>query len=107
MEKDKRPYKPFLQGLLLFTLLGVGVASEALNRIGLHENYVLMVSVAFVVSLLLLRKGPRTVAIVMLGVVLINLPDAWLLRWGWDPDLLLALVCALILAPTVYKLVGR
>ncbi|MFM1896003.1 MAG: hypothetical protein RLZZ385_1077 [Pseudomonadota bacterium] len=107
MEKDKRIYRPLLQGLLLFTLLGMGLATETLARLGMQDNYVLVVSVAFVLALLLLRKGPVTVGLVLLGVAAVNLPASYLTSWGVDRDFLLALVCAVILAPTVYQLVGR
>jgi len=44
---------------------------------------------------------------VILGVFAINLPDATLLQYHLDRDVLLALVCATLLVPSVYQLIMR
>ena len=45
--------------------------------------------------------------VILSGVVAINLPDASLLRYGLDRDVLLAAVCALILVPSIYELITK
>ncbi|MEQ8315505.1 MAG: hypothetical protein RL839_12650 [Gammaproteobacteria bacterium] len=105
--RDLRLIKPLLLGLFVFLTLGVTIATETLTRFGLEDNYAIVFSVAFVFAVLILSRNLIMIGIVLLGVVVINLPEATLARYHLDQDLLLALVCAIILVPTVYRMVFK
>lgn len=105
--RDLRLVKPLLLGLFVFLTLGVTIAVEMLTRFGLEQNYAIVFSVAFVFAVLILSRNLLMIGIVFLGVIVINLPEVTLARYHLDQDLLLALVCAIILVPTVYKMVFR
>ncbi len=105
--RDFSIIKPLVLGLIVFLTLGVTIAGEALSRFGLDDNYALLFSIAFVFAILILSRNLYMIAIVLLGVIVINLPETTLMRYRLDQDVLLALVCAVILVPTVYKLVFK
>ena len=106
MAKGNSSARPILYALVLFAIVGISLATETLTRFGLADSYVYVVSAAFLVAALLLGKKPILVLVVLLGVMAINLPASMLLNYSIDRDLLLAAVCAVILAPTVYDLIA-
>ena len=99
--------KPLILGSLVFVTLGVFLAMEILSRFGLEDNYAAVFAVALVVAVLTISRNLLMIALVLLGVVAINLPDATLASYYLDRDILLAFVCALILVPNVYNLVFK
>ena len=88
-------------------VLGGSLANEMLGRLGLADNYVIVFSAAFIIAALLLSKNLVMVVLVALGVIIVNFPDATLISYGIDRDILLALVCAIILVPSLYDLVSK
>jgi len=92
---------------VLFATVGISLATQTLSGFGLAENYVYIISVAFLFVVLLLGKMLILVFVVLLGVLAINLPDAMLIKYFIDRDMLLAVVCAAILAPTIYDLIAE
>ncbi|MDD9895493.1 MAG: hypothetical protein OXU66_08705 [Gammaproteobacteria bacterium] len=110
MEREKKAIKslkPLLLGGLVFIALGVSLANEMLGRLGLADNYVIVFSAAFVIAALLLSKNLIMLVLVAIGVIFVNFPDATLLSYGIDRDVLLALVCAGVLVPSLYNLVAK
>lgn len=105
--RDLSILKPLILGLIVFLTLGVTIAGEALGRFGLQNNYAILFSVAFVLAILILSRNLLMIGVVLLGVIAINLPEATLQQYRVDQDVLLALVCAVILVPTVYKMVFK
>ncbi len=105
--RDLSLVKPLVLGTIVFLTLGVTIAGEALARFGLEDNYAILFSVAFVLAVLILSRNLLMIGVVLLGVVAINLPTETLQRYHLDQDFLLALVCAVILVPTVYKMVFK
>lgn len=105
--KDWGLLKGFLFGGFLFLTLGVAVANEALTRFGLQENYVALFSLAFAIAVLLLIRNLFIIGLVTFGVIVMNLPDATLATYSLDQDVLLAVVCAIILVPSVYRLIFK
>ena len=106
-KKEIRGLKPLILGALAFVTLGISIASEMLGRLGLGDNYVIVVSLALVIAALLLSKNLLMIGIVILGVIAVNLPTATLQNYGLDQDMLLAFVCALILGPSLYHLLSK
>jgi len=101
---QNKSLKPVLLSLILFAVMGISLATETMNRFGLAENYIYIISAAFVFAALMLGKKPLLLLLVLLGVLVINLPDASLASYNIDRDMLLATVCSIILAPTLYDL---
>lgn len=108
MERESvRQIKPYVYGLLVFLTVGVSLANEALSRLGMEGNYVAMFSIAFLLAAILLSSNQKMVALVVIGVLTINLPDITLQQYNIDRDMLLAIVCAGILAPSLYSLLFK
>ena len=96
--------KPFVYGIVIFGTLGVTFANAVLSRIGLEGNYVYLFATALVVAGVMLGRNVFLIALLLAGVVAINLPEAALLRYHLDRDVLLAVLSAVILAPPIYEL---
>lgn len=107
MQKDKRAIKPAAYAVVVFVTLGITIANETMAQLGLERNYVVVFSMALVLAALLLSRNLWLLAVVALGVMAINLPEATQLRYHLDRDVLLAFVCAVILVPTIYQLIVR
>jgi hypothetical protein len=106
MEQGSRNIKPVAYGFVVFITLGISIANETLSRFGMENNYVIVFSVAFLVAACILVTRIWLTAFVVLGVVAINLPEAMLVGFSLDRDLLLGAVCAVILVPAVYELMS-
>ncbi len=99
--------KPLIFGTVVFITLGVSIANETLARFGLEENYVMLFSLALLFAVLLLSRNILMLGLVLGGVILMNMPDATLTTYNLDRDVLVAAVCAVILAPSVYNIVFK
>lgn len=106
-KKELSALKPVLLGALVFVLIGFSLANEMLGRFGLADNYVIVFSAAFIIAVLLLSKNFLLIALVSAGVVMVNMPDATLASFNLDRDFLLALVCAIVLVPSLYDLITK
>ncbi|MEX0964155.1 MAG: hypothetical protein WDZ52_08985 [Pseudohongiellaceae bacterium] len=107
MERQKQLIQPLVYCAVVFITLGIAIANEVLVRFGLENNLIYVFSIAFLVAGLLLSKNAVLLLLVLLGVFAINLPDATLVHYHLDRDVLLALVCATLLVPSVYQLILR
>ena len=105
MERQKQFIQPFVYCVVVFITLGIAIANEILARFGLESNYILVFSIAFLVAGLLLSKNPVLLLLILVGVFAINLPDATLMQYHLDRDVLLAMVCAILPVPSVYQLI--
>lgn len=105
--KELSALRPLLLGILVFVLVGFSLANEMLGRFGLEDNYVVVFSAAFIIAILLLSKNIALIAVVAAGVVMVNMPEATLASYNLDRDFLLALVCAIVLVPSLYALVTK
>jgi hypothetical protein len=105
MERQKQLIQPLVYCVVVFITLGIAIANEILARFGLESNYIIVFSIAFLVAGLLLSKNLILLAFVLAGVIAFNLPDATLVQYHLDRDVLLAMVCATLLVPSVYQLI--
>ncbi|MFT7470465.1 MAG: hypothetical protein ACI8XU_000354 [Kiritimatiellia bacterium] len=105
MERQKQLIQPLVYCVVVFITLGIAIANEILARFGLESNYIIVFSIAFVVAGLLLSKNLVLLVFVLAGVFAFNLPDAMLVQYHLDRDVLLAMVCATLLVPSVYQLI--
>ena len=105
MERETKQVKPLLYGVLIFTTLGISFANTALSTIGMEDNRIAMFSIAFLLAAILLSRNLAMVGLVVLGVLALNLPDPTLLHYGLDRDVMLAMVCAAILVPSIYSMI--
>ena len=85
--------------------IGHTIASETLSRFGIQDNNIIIFSAAFIIAAVLVSKNWLVIVAALVGVVAFNQPDAVLLSYGVDRDVLLALVCGIILVPSVYSLI--
>lgn len=83
--------------MIIFLTLGLALANETLSRIGMEGNRLALFSVAFVVAIILLSRNLVMVIAVVIGVLALNLPEAMLLQYHLDRDMLLALIGAAVL----------
>lgn len=104
MERHKQIIQPLVYCAVVFITLGIAIANEVLARFGMENNLIYVFSIAFLVASLLLSKNAVLVLLVLLGVFAINLPDATLVQYHLDRDVLLAMVCATLLVPSIYQL---
>ena len=107
MQKSNRALKPFAYIAVLFATLGIAIANVTLSQLGLESNYAILFSMAFVLAILMVSRNWFFIAIVLLGVVSINLPNETLWLYGLDRDVLIAMVCAIILVPTAASLFSQ
>lgn len=107
MQRDKQAIKPLAHAAVVFVTLGITIANETLSQLGLEQNYIVVFSLALVLAALMLSRNWILISIVALGVIAMNLPEATLLRYQLDRDVLLAFVCAVILVPSIYELIVR
>ncbi|PCI74345.1 MAG: hypothetical protein COB20_15245 [SAR86 cluster bacterium] len=105
MERPKQLIQPIVYCAVVFITLGIAIANEILVRFGLESNYVIVFSIAFLVAGLLLSKNLILLMFVLAGVFAFNLPDATLVQYHLDRDVLLAMVCGTLLVPSVYQLI--
>ena len=103
MERQKQLIQPLVYCVVVFITLGI--ANEILARFGLESNYIIVFSIAFLVAGLLLSRSLVLLMLVLVGVFAFNLPDATLVQYHLDRDVLLAMVCAMLLVPSVYQLI--
>lgn len=104
MERQKQLIQPLVYCAVVFITLGIAIANEILARFGMENDLIYVFSIAFLVASLLLSKNALLVLLVLLGVFAINLPEATLLQYHLDRDVLLAMVCATLLVPSIYQL---
>ena len=107
MERNSRGLKSLVYVFVVFITLGITIANETLSRFGQEGNYIIAFSVALVMAALLLAEKLWLTIVVLLGVVVVNLPDTTLLAYSLDRDVVFAGICALILVPTVYDLMTK
>lgn len=107
MERQRQLIQPLVYCAVVFITLGIAIANEILARFGLENNQIYVFSIAILVAGLLLSKNLTLLLLVLLGVFAINLPDATLVQYHLDRDVLLALVCATLLVPSIYELIVR
>lgn len=106
MERNSRGLKSIAYGFVVFITLGITIANETLSRFGQEGNFVIAFSIALVLAALVLSAKLWLTIVVLVGVAAVNMPDATLLSYGIDRDVLFAGICALILVPTVYDLMA-
>ncbi|MCB1670087.1 MAG: hypothetical protein R3F41_15830 [Gammaproteobacteria bacterium] len=104
MQSEGKSVRAVLYALVFFSLIGISLASEMLSRLGMGDNYVYIVSLGLLFSVLLLNKRRLMIFCVLLGVLAINLPESFMQAHMIDRDVLLASVCSFILVPTLYDL---
>lgn len=107
MERQRQLIQPLVYCAVVFITLGIAIANEILARFGLENNQIYVFSIAILVAGLLLSKNLTLLLLVLLGVFAINLPDATLVQYHLDRDVLLAVVCATLLVPSIYELIVR
>lgn len=107
MERESSQIKPYVYGVMIFTTVGITLANATLTRIGIENNQVALFSVAFLLAATLLSRNLLLVGIVLFGVLTLNISDSILLQYHLDRDILLAMIGAAIIVPSIYEMLGR
>lgn len=107
MERESSQIKPYVYGVMIFTTVGITLANATLTRIGIENNQVALFSVAFLLAAILLSRNLLLVGIVIFGVLTLNISDSILLQYHLDRDILLAMIGAAIIVPSIYEMLGR
>ncbi|GEM_PF-1462083 len=95
--------KTVLIGLVLGVTLGISVATELFDRIGMQpETYLLTIGGVLFAILLINRSMAVLAAAGMLSIAVLQ-PKQVLLEYGFDKDILLAALLVTLLYPVVYK----
>ena len=108
MEKrQNRISKNIIFGVFVAGLVGVTVATEAMSLLGLADNYIYIASATLLIGLFLFNSSFTIVLIVLVGIGILNLPEANLQQIGLDKDIVMAIVGALIVSPGIYRALSR
>lgn len=95
--------KYLLYAAATFLLLGITIAKEMVDAMGMKTDYMVIALVALVITWLMVHKKVFLVALVAFLAVLANLPPETLANLGIHRDVLLAALVAVIVAPEIYK----
>lgn len=98
--------KTVFVGLILGVTLGVSLAAEVFSKFGIHPNIYLLVLIGLVFASLLINRGAGMVAGITVLAIAALQPDHVLLEHGFDKDLLLAALLAIVVYPLVYRLMN-
>ena len=96
-----------LFSLLLFATIGISIANETVERLGLQSNYLLIAVLALGVSSLLVKRNILLLLVVACLCVLLNLPAGSTAGLQIDPDFIVALLLGITLLPLVHRLLLR
>lgn len=107
MERETSQIKPYVYGVMIFTTVGITLANATLTRIGIEDNRIALFSIAFLLAAILLSRNLMLVGIVVFGVLTLNVSDSILLQYHLDRDILLAMIGAAIVVPSIYEMLGR
>ncbi|MSR10372.1 MAG: hypothetical protein EXR84_01030 [Gammaproteobacteria bacterium] len=107
MERAPNQFKHFVYGVMIFITLGISFANETLSRIGIEGNRVAMFAIALLLAAILLSRDLLLVGIVFLGILALNLPETTLLQYHLDRDLLLAMIGAAVIMPSIYQMAAK
>lgn len=107
MLKNNQSLKPIAYLAVVVLTLAVTIANGVLVQLGLDQNNQIVFSFALALAILLCTRNPLFIGAVLAGIAAMNLPDATLLRYNLDRDVVTAFVCAMIVLPAVSSLFSR
>ncbi len=93
--------------ILLFVTIGISIANETVERLGLQGDYLVVAIIALGVSTLLIKRNVLLLGLVAVLCVFLNLPPESTASLQIDPDFIVALLLGLILLPLVHRLLLR
>ncbi|MDO8272886.1 MAG: hypothetical protein Q7U82_13380 [Gammaproteobacteria bacterium] len=96
-----------LYGLILFLGIGITLAREAVTRVGLETNYLLIALVALLFTALLAHRSFMLVLLIIGLCVVINLPPEMLGGVVVDQDIMIAALISVIILPAVHRVLVR
>jgi hypothetical protein len=97
--------KTVLIGLLLGATLGVSLAAEVFQRIGMQaETYMIIIGGMLIATLVINRGIGVLAAFVALSMAVMQ-PEQVLLEYGFDRDYLLAALMTTVMFPVVQRVI--
>lgn len=97
----------YVKFIVLFLLLFLGIVLNMehsfISRLGFEMNYLVAAGVSFLISWLALNHHVFVVAVLVIMATAANLPEATAAGLGYDRDIMLAALIAVILLPLIIK----
>ena len=91
--------------LILAVTLGLDGSDNIIARIGMPDNYTLLLGLALLLTLLLAGRNIYVIGMVVVLSLLANLPANFSLNFGIDRDYYAGAMMALVLQPVVSRLI--
>ena len=97
----------FLHVLTLFATIGLALARDFFSSLGFEASYPMIGAFGLTVATLLIFRSSLVVVAVALLAVMVTLPEARLLEYGLDHDILLAAVLLIVVYPWIRKMAAE
>lgn len=95
--------KTIFFGLILGGSLGVSLAVEVFNRVGMQPQTYLLLLSGLLVAILLVNRGVAIISVAIVLTYAVLQPEQELLVYGFDKDLLMAALLGILVYPVVYR----
>lgn len=93
----------FLHAATVFFTIGLALAKEFFAQLGFHADYATIGLLGLALTTLLIFRGLLPILAVGVLAVLISLPDAMLVEWSLDRQLLQAAAITITLFPWIRR----
>ena len=107
MYEDGRKFRLFAHGLVIFVSMGITIANEILTRFGFAGNSFYVFSLALLLVALVLRRRVLAQGALLAAVILLTAPEATLIYYNLNRDYLLSAICAGIIVPSLFSMIGN
>ena len=96
-----------ISSVAIFLSIGILLAREALARLGLESNYLLIAVGALLITALLSQRSVFLTVTVFLLCLAINVPSELMGSLQIDKDIMIASLIAVVILPAVHNLIVR
>jgi len=91
--------------MILAVTLGVDGADNLIARLGMGENYLAIIGLAALFTLILAGRNIYVIAVVAVLSLIANMPASFSLNFGFDRDYYAGVMMALVFQPVVTRLI--
>lgn len=95
--------KTVLIGLLLGATLGVSLAAEVFQRLGMQAETYMILMCGMLIATLVINRGIGILAVFVTLSMVVMQPEQVLLEHGFDRDFLLAALMVTVMFPVVQR----
>ena len=93
----------FLHAVTVFFTIGLALAREFFGQLGFHADYTTIGLLGLALTTLLIFRGLMPILAVAVLTALISMPDALLVEWSLDRQLLQAAAISITLFPWIRR----